>query len=215
MTKKMTKIDATNMLLRIRNKYDFNESNKFIIKLIKEKARKINMGALIEQVASRYESLEEFENDGDFEKVFSFVVLQQYEGLEYGICLELLIDSHEEIKAFLKTQLKKQIIQEIKSDLENGKKDSILYGLEHIDIAVYDDNDNSKLTSLIYKIEDFDDNGEVVANSDTLYYVSDIIHNITVNNGDIAADSIVESAIDYLADIVILDRFYCKRCTAS
>lgn len=77
---------------------------------------------------------------------------------------------------------------------------------EHINIAVYDENDTDKLVSLIYYNEDFNDDKDIVLNSDNLFYVSDIIHNIYLNYSDINAESIVANSISYLADIIIFDR---------
>lgn len=92
----------------------------------------------------------------------------------------------------------------LKQEFSLGKTEKELK-CEHIDIAVYDEKDTSNLVSLIYKSEDFDDSNNIVANSDNLFYVSDIIHNIYLNYNDIGAESIVTEAISFLADIIIFD----------
>lgn len=79
----------------------------------------------------------------------------------------------------------------------------------HINIAVYDEKDTNKLVSLIYNNDDFDDNDDIVANSDNLFYVSDIIYNTCEYyfdyHNDISSRNMVNENINYLADIIIFD----------
>ncbi len=91
---------ALQMLSKIRRKYDLIESDAFIINAIKDAIKNPVSTELLEKAASKYENIEEFRNDGDFEKVFSSIV-NQYEGLNYAISLERLISSSEEVKTLL------------------------------------------------------------------------------------------------------------------
>lgn len=77
--------------------------------------------------------------------------------------------------------------------------------LEHIDIAVYNKTNNEVLESLIYKSDNFDDNKDIVAKSDELCFVWDIVANICDRWGDECSEDLIEEGISYLAEIIIMD----------
>lgn len=100
----------------------------------------------------------------------------------------------------------KNRIKEIIAASENELALEREFDLQKISVAIYSHEDNTKLESLVYANEDIENDiymGENICYSDTMYYVSDIARNAydyTKDNHHIG-----DEAIDYLADIIIMD----------
>lgn len=104
MKKALTKTNITVEYLKNRYELEDDEYVKVINGINNPNLE--NLELVLKEIASRYYNLEEFENDGDYEKIFTGVIFNKlkYKNVDFVIYLELALANYDDIKTLIKNK---------------------------------------------------------------------------------------------------------------